>query len=353
MNAFISVCIIGKNEENCIERCLKAIQKYHLPIVYTDTGSTDGTVDIVSRYTDHVYYFDWCNDFSKARNFCALQAPTDWIWFLDCDECVSDMDFAQLRNFCKSENATAIGTVNQKDRYTLNSELTFTLTRLGRIYHRGFCHYSGAIHEQIVPISGETEIQYRNLPISVDHDGYEDPVVLNKKCERNATLLLQQLSQKEDPYLYYQLGKCYQTLQKTQSAAEAFSKGLSFDLDPALFYVQSMVESYGYCLLDLKQYEAALSFEGIYDAFSKSADFVFLMGLIYMNNARFSQAIEQFRKATTFSHCTVDGANSYRAFYNMGVIYECLGQTSDAIYNYKKCGDFSPAVSRLEVIANA
>ena len=353
MDAFISVCIIGKNEENCIERCLEAIQKFHLPIVYTDTGSTDSTVDIVSRYTDYVYYFDWCNDFSKARNFCALQAPTDWIWFLDCDEYVSDIDLAQLCNFCKSENAAAIGTVGQKDRYILNGELTFTLTRLGRIYHRRFCHYSGAIHEQIVPISGEVEIQYRNLPISIDHGGYEDPAILKQKCERNAALLLHQLSQKEDPYLYYQLGKCYRTLQKTQAAADAFSKGLSFDLEPTLFYVQSMVESYGYCLLDLNQYEAALSFEGIYDAFSSSADFVFLMGLIYMNNARFSQAIEQFQKATAFPHCTVDGTNSYRAFYNIGVIYECLGRTREATYNYKKCGDFSPALSRLEVIANA
>lgn len=353
MDAFISVCIIGKNEENCIKRCLDAIQKYQLPIVYTDTGSTDHTTDIASRYTDHIYHFDWCNDFSKARNYCALQAPTDWIWFLDCDEYISDADLNQLRSFCKIENAAAIGTVSQKDRYTLNGEPTFTLTRLGRIYHRRFCQYSGAIHEQIVPISNRTDIQYRDLPISVDHDGYEDPVILSRKCERNAALLLQQLSQKEDPYLYYQLGKCYRTLQKNREAADAFSKGLSFDLDPALFYVQSMVESYGYCLLDLKQYEAALSFEGIYDAFSSNADFVFLMGLIYMNNARFQEAIEQFQKATSFSQCTVAGTNSYRAFYNIGVIYECLGQKQDAITHYKQCGDYSPAISRLEVITNA
>ena len=113
-----------------------------------------------------------------------------------------------------------------------------------------------------------------------------------------------------------------------------------------------MVESYGYCLLDLKQYDAALSFEGIYDAFAKNADFVFLMGLIYMNNARFTQAIEQFKKATTFASCTVDGANSYRAFYNAGVIYECLGRTKEAVANYNKCGDFAPAKSRLEVLTH-
>ncbi len=350
MSSFISVCIIGKNEENCIERCLKEIQKLDIPIVYTDTGSSDNTTAIASRYTDLIFHFDWCNDFSKARNFCAAQAPTDWVWVLDCDEYVTHADLAQLRNFCIDANAGIIGTVNQKDLYTLSGEQTFTLTRLGRIYHRRFCRYSGAVHEQILPIMTDDEIRYRDLDISLDHDGYRDPEILIAKCERNAALLVQALSEKEDPYLYYQLGKCYSTLGKPELAAEAFSKGLTFDLDPALFYVQSMVESYGYCLLDLKQYEAALSFEGIYDAFAVSADFVFLMGLIYMNNARFAQAIDEFKKATSFSRCVVDGTNSYRAFYNIGVIYECLGQKKEALANYQKCGAYAPATARLEVI---
>ena len=352
VDSFISVCIIGKNEENCIERCLKAVTALGLPVVYTDTGSSDRTAEIAAKYTNFTYRFEWCNDFSKARNFCASQAPTDWVWVLDCDEYITDADLSQLRSFCRETNREFIGTVSQKDLYTLAGEQTFTRTRLGRIYHRKYYEYAGNIHEQISPISSRTSVQYYDLNISVDHDGYSDPAVLKSKCERNAVLLKDALSQKEDPYLYYQLGKCYTTLQKPELAADAFSKGLTFDLDPALFYVQSMVESYGYCLLDLKQYETALSFEGIYDAFAVSCDFVFLMGLSYMNNARFSQAIKQFEKATAFSQSTVDGANSYRAFYNIGVIYECLGQTENAINNYKKCGTFAPAKARLEVLTH-
>lgn len=352
MNSFITVCIIGKNEENCIKRCLDSVHKLDIPIVYTDTGSTDNTLAIASRYTNLIYHFEWCNDFSKARNYCAMQAPTEWIWFLDCDEYVTQADLSRLRGFCIEENNGIIGTVLQKDLYTLSGEQTFTLTRLGRIYHRRFCHYSGAVHEQILPRKEGGAVRYRDLDISLDHDGYKDHQVLISKCKRNSALLLQSLKEKEDPYLYYQLGKCYSTLGKPEAAADAFSKGLTFDLDPALFYVQSMVESYGYCLLDLKQYETALSFEGIYDTFAVNADFVFLMGLIYMNNARFTQAINEFKKATFFSACTVDGTNSYRAYYNIGVIYECLGQNKEAIANYQKCGGYAPAKARLEVISH-
>ncbi len=347
----ISICLIGKNEENYIERCLKAISGLQLPIVYTDTGSTDRTVEIASRYTDRICHFEWCNDFSKARNFCAMQAPTEWIWFMDCDERVTDIQADALLDFCaRAENSTKIGTICQKDSYLLSGQPSYTSTRLGRIYHRGVCHYTGAVHEQISPIDSQAAVRYFDLPIYLEHDGYNDPKILRQKCERNAALLTQSIASGEDPYLYYQLGKCYATLDKPELAAQAFGKGLEFDVDPSLYYVQSMVESYGYCLLELKQYEAALSFEGIYDTFAVSADFVFLMGLIYMNNAFFEKAIAQFEKAATFQTSVVDGTNSYRAFYNIGVIYECLGQTKEAEIYYRKCGDFEPALARLEVL---
>lgn len=350
MNPFISVCLIGKNEEKCIERCLKEIQKLALPVIYTDTGSTDHTMDIARQYTGFIHHFEWCNDFSKARNFCAMQAPTDWIWFLDCDEYVTKADLSQLSSFCCDENALLIGTIRQKDIYTLNGERSFTTTRLGRVYNRKHYWYSGNVHEQLTSRRPDISCHYFDLEISLDHDGYSNPDVLADKCRRNAELLLAALARKEDPYLYYQLGKCYSTLGKPELAADAFSKGLSFDLDPALFYVQSLVEAYGYCLLELRQYEAALSFEGIYDSFAVNADFVFLMGLIYMNNALFDRAIEEFKKAASFSSSVVDGVNSYRAFYNIGVIYECMGHTREAVLNYSKCNGYPPALRRLEVL---
>ena len=58
-----------------------------------------------------------------------------------------------------------------------------------------------------------------------------------------------------------------------------------------------MVETYGYALLNSGQEQVALSFENIYQEFGISADFQFLMGLIYMKNARFDQAISEFKKA--------------------------------------------------------
>lgn len=353
MTPAISFCLIGKNEEKNIETCLQILSQYHLPIVYTDTGSDDRTLDIVSDYTDCIFHFAWCDDFSKARNYCASKAPTDWIWFLDCDERITCADMDALMRFVQNpDSAGYIGTVLQKDYYTLSGGAGHTLTRLGRIYHRDYNHYVGSIHEQLAPVDADKTAVYRDLPMELEHDGYMSPDLLKQKCRRNIKLMQQSLREKEDPYLYYQLGKAYFSMNDNQNALDAFQKGLSFDLDPALYFVQSMVETYGYCLLNLKRYEEALSLESIYDTFAVNADFVFLMGLVYMNNALFDLAIEQFQKATTYQTCVVEGTNSYRAHYNIGVIYECLGHITEAVSHYKQCLPYEPAQARLEVLCH-
>ena len=39
----ISVCIIAKNEEENIEKCLQCLSKHPFEIIVVDTGSTDRT----------------------------------------------------------------------------------------------------------------------------------------------------------------------------------------------------------------------------------------------------------------------------------------------------------------------
>lgn len=65
----LSVCIIVKNEEKNIARCLQCLKPYDFEIVVVDTGSTDRTREIASQYTDKVYEFAWRNDFALAKNY--------------------------------------------------------------------------------------------------------------------------------------------------------------------------------------------------------------------------------------------------------------------------------------------
>ena len=88
----LSVCIIGKNEEKNIEKCLAPLMAYDFEIVYVDTGSTDHTKELAAKYTDNIYDFEWISDFSAARNFSLEKATRDYVLVLDCDEYLTHLD---------------------------------------------------------------------------------------------------------------------------------------------------------------------------------------------------------------------------------------------------------------------
>lgn len=347
----ISVCLIAKNEEQNIARCLDVLCRLKCEIILTDTGSTDQTLSIAARYPVQIYHFNWCNDFSAARNFCISKASHDWILTIDCDEfleisCLPDA-LAFFSFLPAQGKSSQIGNILLYNTYSSEFVSNITTDYIGRFFHRNYFYYSGAIHEQLVSDSIEN-IQYYNLPLRFHHAGYADDSIRLQKALRNIPLLELELDRSHpDPYILFQLGQSYFSIKQYEKALEYFSQGLSFDLDPRIEYVQTMVESYGYCLLNLKRYEEALQLEGIYDSFCNHADFVFLMGLIYMNNALFQNAVDEFTKATGISSHSMEGVNSYLAHYNIGVIYECLGHTADAKKFYQKCGDYQPAQFRL------
>lgn len=82
----ISICMIVKNEERILKRCLDSLKGLAEEIVIVDTGSTDRTKEIASSYTDKVYDFQWIGDFAAARNFAFSKATQEYIYSADADE---------------------------------------------------------------------------------------------------------------------------------------------------------------------------------------------------------------------------------------------------------------------------
>lgn len=350
----ISICIIAKNEEKHINSFLSYIKNsmgnYPHEIIFVDTGSTDSTKSLASKYTNQLYDFEWVNDFSAARNFSLEKASHDWILVLDCDEYITELNPSGFQQMIE-QNPQGIGMITRKNYYEMNGHKSIYTDQVERFFHKQYFHYEGIIHEQVVSLTN-TKPQKVLLPLTVEHAGYQlSQEELVQKVTRNNSLLLKMLEESpDDPYLYFQLGQSYNAIHDAENACYYYGKGLEFDVDPQIGYVQLMVIGYGYSLLNLKRYEEALSFESIYDAFCTSADFVFLMGLIYMNNALFDEAIAQFLQATNLREHSVEGINSYLAYYNIGVIYECAGVPQEAAKYYKMCGNYEAALAGLKRI---
>jgi glycosyltransferase involved in cell wall biosynthesis len=357
----ISLCMIVKNEESNLERCLKPIAPYMDEIIIVDTGSTDRTKEIALRYTDKVYDFIWINDFAAARNYSISKASHEYVLVLDADEYTQSIDVKAIKQVI-TENPFGIGRLLRVNEYTRNGNSYKFRERVNRLFSKKYYQYEGIIHEQVMPViqaegvHSKEDLQLEDdtylIPLSIQHSGYEGDLEARKrKTERNIALLKKALEQSsEDPYILYQLGKSYYMKEDYLNACEYFGQALYFDLDPRLEYVQDMVESYGYSLLNSEQYDTAIQLINIYDEFGHSADFIFLIALILMNNGRFEEAIKEFLKAAGKSEAKMEGVNGYLAYYNIGVIFECLGDNRNARSYYSKCGNYEPGIQRLKAL---
>ena len=352
----LSVCIITKNECENLKKCLQALKPYDLEIVVVDTGSTDGTLKMVREYTDAVFEFSWCDDFAKAKNFAISKAKNDRVLVLDSDEYVTAFDVSGLEHQL-IWYPEWIGRIKRCNQIKYGAETRIGTEYINRLFDRRLFHYKGRVHEQLVWISGAYAgtgegICTYETGICIDHSGYLlSGDQKNEKIKRNIVLLQHMLrEQGDDPYILYQLGKSYYMGAQYVDACAYFEKALTFDLDEHLEYVIDMVETYGYALLNAGRAADALGYEGLCDAFGKTSDFRFLMGLIYMNNELFSQAVESFMRAVELGNAKMMGTDSYLAYYNAGVIMECLDHTSEAMEFYGKAGGYAQAEARLDCL---
>lgn len=341
----ISVCIITKNECDNLNICLERLAKYPVELVVVDTGSTDNTKEIASKYTSNIYDFSWCNDFSAARNFAVSKAKEEYILMIDTDEFVDSFDYDKVTTLVKA-NPDSVGQIHRKNLFDNNGSPMNSNELISRLFPKSIYSYTGSIHEQLVNIS-EPDMRYSTypLPIFSTHVGYQgSPEKRRKKGERNLTLLLKEYDKNpSDTYILYQIGKAFFYLHDYNNAIVYFEKAMELPMNNRLGYVSNIMSTYAYCLINLKQYSKALILEAVFDDFSYSSDFLFVMGLIYMYNARFQDAIDCFYGATKIDKCDVEGVNSFLAFYNIGVIFECLGDKQRALGFYKQCGSYPPA----------
>ena len=94
--ATFSLCMIVKNEERVLARCLDSVADLMDEIIIVDTGSCDATKEIAARYTDKIYDFAWVGDFAAARNFSFEKATMDYIYAPDADEVLDEANHEEL-----------------------------------------------------------------------------------------------------------------------------------------------------------------------------------------------------------------------------------------------------------------
>ena len=160
----LSLCMIVKNEEDVIGRCLECVSDIFDEIIVVDTGSEDKTRDIVKKYTKNLYYFKWIEDFAAARNYAFSKATKDYIMWLDADDIILDKDKEKIKEL-KINMDKSIDMVMMKYNTSFDSDgnVTFSYYR-ERIFKRSKkFRWIGEIHE-VIPLEGN--IIYSDAAIS-------------------------------------------------------------------------------------------------------------------------------------------------------------------------------------------
>jgi tetratricopeptide (TPR) repeat protein len=190
-NPTLSLCMIVKDEEKFLPTCLESIKDHVDEIIIVDTGSTDRTVEVATKYNAKVYHHPWENSFSKARNYSLSYATCDWVLILDADEEVEKEDACKLREVIKDNE---VNVINLPVFYKPKGGKNLSVSSSERIFKNYLgIHYEGIVHNSLKH-SGPS----RNVDIKLYHYGYhQGNEQMEKKFKRTSTLLKEQI--KDDP----------------------------------------------------------------------------------------------------------------------------------------------------------
>ncbi len=260
----ISLCMIVKDEEMNIARCLDSAASLVDEIIIVDTGSKDQTVEIASKYTSKVYSYLWNDDFSDARNYSFSKASMDYCMWMDADDILENTEkekFLQLKETLSPD--VDIVMMKYHTAFDEVGKPSFSYFRERWIRNCSKYRWIGAVHE-VIPPSGS--IVYSDIAVSHKKIKVQDPdrnlniyrkvlaegkhlearqqyyygreLYYHKQYEE-AVFVLQEFLLSEEGWIENKIeaclvcANCYNHLDKEQSALNALLRSMSYDMPRA------------------------------------------------------------------------------------------------------------------------
>jgi len=221
--AKISLCMIVRDEEKNLAKCLDSVEDFVDEIIIVDTGSRDRTIEIAKEYGARIYMQPWKSNFSFHRNQALAYANFSWVMVMDADEVLNvpeDFNILQTKiNInCISDEIKGLAVKITDVDPGGNVRLVQNMVKL---FRKGCAHYEGIVHNQII-VSG----MVANSDIDITHTGHDDESVM-KKYKRSEALLLKRIKDDRADYdAHYYLANLYFEMGSHLNKAEFFMVGI-------------------------------------------------------------------------------------------------------------------------------
>lgn len=212
----VSLCMIVKNEENDLAKCLKSVKPIIDEMIVVDTGSADRTKELARIFGAKIFDYKWTDDFSDARNYSISRASGSWIFVLDADEVISSRDYKAFKNIINentdklaaylvttrnySNKSNTIGwminTGEYSDEETGGGWMPTTKARL--FHNNSRIRFDYPVHEMLDPSLLREKARVRECNIPVHHYGKLDRKNCAEKGEKYYLMGISKLEEMGD-----------------------------------------------------------------------------------------------------------------------------------------------------------
>lgn len=327
----ISLCMIIRNEEQVLPKCLDSVVGKVDEIIIVDTGSTDSSIEIAKKYGASIYHYKWENDFSSARNISLEAATSDYILVLDADEYLDPI--MNLKDYCMLD----------RDLYyfklkNYQSNNTFAVHTSLRMFRNMGLRYKGRLHENIVlPISQQlTKFHVREY---IHHEGYLESIITSKnKKERNFRIMNEELTNNPTAFNYFNMGKVLLANSDYKNALKMFENTMDRISNSTPPYLHNLFNYISDCYLQLEQYENGINFLLECIKFDPKYYFYYYqLGLMYKGLGNLIDAEMYFKKCLEigerdhFLAETRQGTGSFLVRFHLAEIFEMQGDNNKAL----------------------
>lgn len=337
----ISACMIVKNEAHTLGRLLASIQQMVDEIVVVDTGSTDETVALAESFGARIFHFDWCDDFSAARNESLKHATGDWIMLVDADHEVDVSSRRLLRRILQRPiepgAAWPVFLTQLLEHFSADPSILNSRSKFLAIFpNRPYLRFVGALHEQLMDHRSATPstVEAQLLPeIIYHHYGYANAVVAQQgKRARNMRIILNELeSRPEDAFVRFNYAQELNADRKFDEAIEQLRECFRIlgAQETRLLFEESAYMLLSKLLVHRRDFDEVIKVcEGGLKVFPKCFDLHGRLGLALLATDKVEQAIAPLEAAVR-QNGAISGGGSNVAFTG------CLSESLLAIAHWR------------------
>ncbi len=341
----ISLCMIVKNEAKFIKNCLEIASNYVDEIIIVDTGSTDNTLDIVKDFNCKVSYFEWCNDFSKARNFSISKASYDWILILDADEFIDVIDFEKIKEFTQEKNNKKIGQILQKS--LVSSKEDMRNVWIDRLFNKNYFVFQREIHEKLCPLFDTIKLEQIELPLEVMHYGYSVQEERHEQKNKNyLNLLINSINKNFDGYLVKHLASCYLNLQQYDDCIMQADRIINNKSLHTSFYFNEAVTTKLKALFAQQQYSKALELSQYFDLCKENLEYLYFMGSTTLQLQDYETSLDLFQY---IANQETDSDLKTKSIVTVAEIFFTFGNYESALHYYSLLDKTDDVLNKIEI----